>query len=138
MRACVGESGGHLLYFLSHHPRPTCTACEIGLEAVSSSSTQGTAMGKRYGGAGYCAEGQRRGWARPRRLTSGQGAWQQQRGAGRWLLGRGELGAMAALLRCVGAGARAGGRRLGRPRRLAGLPHAAGRAAMLPALPRSC
>jgi hypothetical protein len=29
----------------------------------SSSSTQGTAMGKRYGGAGYCAEGQGKGEA---------------------------------------------------------------------------
>jgi hypothetical protein len=37
--------------------------------------------------------------------------------AGRWLPGRGELGAMAALLRCVGAGARAGGCRARPPRR---------------------
>jgi hypothetical protein len=34
----VGGSGGHLRYFLNHHPRRACTACGIGVEVVSFSS----------------------------------------------------------------------------------------------------
>jgi hypothetical protein len=50
-------------------------------------------------------------------VTADRWARHMATAAGRWLPGRGELGAMAALLRYVGAGARAGGRRARPPRR---------------------